>query len=568
MPTLHGLVELSAVRRPHHVCLRHGDHPPLTYADVQKALERCASHLVLLDTKVLALVADRSYGLVISLLGVLRSGKAYTPIEPDFPAARAQAMLEAADIRYALVPAQQVPQPVLHDCKGLRILAVHDDGRVCSAEEDEPVPGDFAQLPTVPDNATAYVLFTSGSTGKPKGCMVPHRGSALYAQAVVEHCNLDENMVYLLKTPYVFDVSIQDLFTAFCAGGTLEIADPGAHKDAGAIAEIIGTQGVNCACFVPTLLVEFANYLERNPEEAQSVRQSLRRVLTIGEALMTATCAQLLSHIPELEIHNLYGPTEASVGVSHFKVAGSNVESLGTVVPIGRPFPYVNFCVFDPSTYAEGQKIEETTLRAPAPGAIGELFIGGDCLASGYIKNPEKTEAAFFRFPSLCAKAPEGASPFTLYKTGDLCKVEDGIFHYMGRNDFQVKISGVRIECEEVSAVLKTHPVVGDALVTAFDGPFGKALAAYVVTTDTVDWSQEMDQGAQDSDEILNVSSWGAVYDEMYKETDNSVSAQDPTLNWSGYTDTYSRRPHIEQVIKEWVEWSCEQVRGERSLKP
>ncbi|CAE7446369.1 cmdD, partial [Symbiodinium pilosum] len=224
------------------------------------------------------------------------------------------------------------------------------------------------------------------------------------------------------------------------------------------------------------------------------------------------------------------------------------------------PFSYVNFCVFDPSTYADEQKIEERSLKLAGPGEVGELFIGGDCLATGYIKNPEKTEAAFFNFPGLCAKAPEGASPFTLYKTGDLCKVVDGDYHYMGRNDFQVKISGVRIECEEVSAVLKTHPVVGDALVTAFDGPFGKALAAYVVTSDAVDWSQEMGSGAQDSDEILNVSSWGAVYDEMYKETDNSVSSQDPTLNWSGYTDTYSRRPHIEPVIKEWVEWSCEQV--------
>ncbi|CAE7870442.1 cmdD, partial [Symbiodinium microadriaticum] len=230
------------------------------------------------------------------------------------------------------------------------------------------------------------------------------------------------------------------------------------------------------------------------------------------------------------------------------------------------PFSYVNFCVFDPSSYADGGKIEESSLQLAAPGTIGELFIGGDCLASGYIKNPEKTEAAFFNFPGLCPRAPEGASPFTLYKTGDLCKVENGVFHYMGRNDFQVKISGVRIECEEVSAVLKTHPVVGDALVTAFDGPFGKALAAYVVTTDTVDWSQEMSQGAQDEDEILNVSSWGAVYDEMYKETDNSVSAQDPTLNWSGYTDTYSRRPHIEPVIKEWVEWSCEQVSAHAEL--
>ena len=167
-------------------------------------------------------------------------------------------------------------------------------------------------------------------------------------------------------------------------------------------------------------------------------------------------------------------------------------------------------------------------------------------------------QAAFFDFPKLCARAPHAASPFSLYKTGDLCRQVDGVFCYMGRNDFQVKISGVRIECEEVSAVLKTHPVVADALVTAFDGPFGKALAAYVVTQTATDWAQEGQKC--ETDEILNVNSWGAVYDEMYKETDSSISSLDPTLNWSGYTDTYSRRPHIEPVIKEWVEWSCEQV--------
>eukprot|EP00933_Yihiella_yeosuensis_P032270 TRINITY_DN25857_c0_g1_i1.p1 TRINITY_DN25857_c0_g1~~TRINITY_DN25857_c0_g1_i1.p1 ORF type:complete len:604 (+),score=141.50 TRINITY_DN25857_c0_g1_i1:258-1814(+) len=168
------------------------------------------------------------------------------------------------------------------------------------------------------------------------------------------------------------------------------------------------------------------------------------------------------------------------------------------------------------------------------------------------------------------AKPELSASQFTLYKTGDLVKVrDDGVFEYLGRNDFQVKIGGVRIECEEVSATLKTHPFVDDALVTAFDGPFGKALAAYIVASKAADFTnpQVLDQENQPpeatekgDDKLDNVAKWGAVYDEMYKETDASISEQDPTLNWSGYTDTYSRRPHIEPVIKEWVEWSCEQV--------
>eukprot|EP00438_Fugacium_kawagutii_P009243 Skav231854 [mRNA] locus=scaffold2307:85220:85660:+ [translate_table: standard] len=134
--------------------------------------------------------------------------------------------METADIKHILVPAEQLPQPVLHQ-NPRTILTVRTDGLVCNASDDCPTASANV-LPDVPDSATAYVLFTSGSTGVPKGCMVPHRGSALYAQAVVKNCSLDENMTFLLKTPYVFDVSIQDLFTAFCAGGTLQIADPGA----------------------------------------------------------------------------------------------------------------------------------------------------------------------------------------------------------------------------------------------------------------------------------------------------------------------------------------------------
>eukprot|EP00931_Biecheleriopsis_adriatica_P031383 TRINITY_DN18408_c0_g1_i2.p1 TRINITY_DN18408_c0_g1~~TRINITY_DN18408_c0_g1_i2.p1 ORF type:complete len:1482 (+),score=319.04 TRINITY_DN18408_c0_g1_i2:56-4501(+) len=565
--TLHGLLVTSADRCPDRTCLKFGSHAGYTYREVKQAMERCAGHVSSLDAPVIALVADRSYGLMVSLLGILRAGKAYCPIEPDFPASRAIIMLETAAVKHLLVPVNQTSLPLLSHLV-TNVLAVHDTGRVDWAESGEELPS--AAIPDqVPDDSTAYVLFTSGSTGKPKGCMVPHRGSAKYAHAVVQSCKLDEDMVYVLKTPYVFDVSVQDIFVAFCAGGSLVIAEPNAHKDASAMADLIVQHKASCCCFVPTLLVEFANYLSGHSEEVAELRKYLKRVLTIGEALMSGTCSQMFEFFPELQIHNLYGPTEASVGVSHFCTTQDTLDRSTAVVPIGRPFDYVNFCIFDPSRYEGKDHILASDLVAVEDGSVGELFIGGDCLAQGYVSNPEKTNSAFFHFPEVLPRPPCAASQFSLYKTGDLVKKhDDGAFEYLGRNDFQVKIGGVRIECEEVSAVLKTHPFVQDALVAAFDGPFGKALAAYVVAQDVTDWSESPQTPKNDEecstgsteDGQDNVAKWGAVYDEMYKETGASISDQDPTLNWSGYVDTYSRKPHIEPVIKEWVEWSCEQV--------
>lgn len=555
----------SAGQRPGKLCVKLGSHPGYTYAEVQDAMDRCAKHLVKLSSPVLALVADRSYGLVVSLLATLRAGKAYCPIEPDFPVSRAGIMLATASIKDVLVPVDQFPQSLLSHFDSLNVLAVHDNGRVDEANTGEELPAGVV-LDEVSDNATAYILFTSGSTGKPKGCMVPHRGSARYAKAVVQVCQLDSTNVFVLKTPYVFDVSVQDIFVAFCAGGTLIIADPGAHKDTAAMADLICQNHVNCCCFVPTLLVEFSNYLSTRPDDVIEVSKHLRHVLTIGEALMTDTCQQMLKYFPELKIHNLYGPTEASVGVSHYCSTNSNLDLTAAVVPIGKPFDYVSFRVFEPAQYEGKTDIVSADLIATEEGQVGELFIGGDCLAQGYIANPEKTASVFFHFPDVEPRPSAAASQFSLYKTGDLVKRRpDGNFDYLGRNDFQVKISGVRIECEEVSAVLKTHPFVQDALVTAFDGPFGKALAAYIVASDVTDWTElpksvEVCQDVLSDGNAENVTKWGAVYDEMYKHTGASTSENDMTLNWSGYIDTYSRRPHIEPVIKEWVEWSCQQV--------
>eukprot|EP00930_Biecheleria_cincta_P078885 TRINITY_DN664_c0_g1_i6.p1 TRINITY_DN664_c0_g1~~TRINITY_DN664_c0_g1_i6.p1 ORF type:complete len:1569 (-),score=306.79 TRINITY_DN664_c0_g1_i6:3-4382(-) len=528
--------------------------------------------------------------MMVSMLGVMRAGKAYCPIEPDYPTSRVHAMIDTACITHALAPKQQVPQEVLDDVikhrlhnddKGnahpvLQAFAVADNGCVYDYHDTSALaPSDKSRVPVVvTDDSPAYVLFTSGSTGKPKGCSVPHRGSALYGLAVAKACHLDSDMIFLLKTPYVFDVHIQDIYSAFAVGSTLVLADPGSHRDASAIADTIADERINVACFVPTLLVEFVNHLRSRPEDAAKVKLHLRRVLCIGEALMTATCKELFDLIPEVEIHNLYGPTEASVGVSHFQVTPASIGA-SPVAPIGKPFGYTSFRVMDHTKY-DDKTIESALLVDVPDGEIGELFIGGDCLSHGYINDPTRTAAAFFHYPDVQQRPPNAASRFGLYKTGDLVRrrPQDGAFEYLGRCDFQVKIGGVRIECEEVSSVLKTHPAVQDALVCAFDGPFGKALAAYVVADKDTNWQLPIGFGSSphagdgnsndneddDSGDKDLVSKWGAVYDEMYQDHGEGISEGDPTLNWSGYVDTYSRRTHVEHVIKEWVEWSCELV--------
>jgi len=566
--TLHGLFYASVARRPDHLCLKFADHPGYSYREVEDAVNCCASQIVVLDDAVVAMLAHRSYGLVLSLLGILRAGKAYCPIEPDFPPSRVQAMLETASIQHMVIPNNQEISTTLVDMiREVQIMYISNQGVLTLGGTAQVAPADPSRVPaTVSDKTAAYVLFTSGSTGKPKACVVPHRGSCLYAEAVIKSCKLDESMVFMLKTPYVFDVHVQDIFSAFGVGGTLVIADPGAHRDPRAMVETIIRHQINCCCFVPTLLVEFANYITSHTDVAKEIVKTLIRVLTIGEALMSATCRQLFSIAPSLEVHNLYGPTEASVGVSH-QCCTNNRLTDAVVVPIGKPFPYVKFFLFNPEVYSAKDTILAEDLKEVADGEVGELFIGGDCLALGYLKNPVKTKGVFFDFPQILARSPLAASPFTLYKTGDLAKMQaDGTFEYLGRTDFQVKIGGVRIECEEVSAVLKEHPSVGDAIVTAFDGPFGKALSAYLIISDFSGLQVGEDLSKLEEGKTTeNVAMWGEVYNEMYK-TVEAISDEDPTLNWSGYVDTYSQKPHIEPVIKEWVEWSCEQVSRHQAL--
>jgi enterobactin synthetase component F len=420
--------------------------------------------------RIVAVAVPRSVDLLVALVGVLRSGAAYLPLDVDLPAGRLDAMLEDARPVAAVVAAAADGATAWDD----GLVRRRPDGtraggpRVGAAPAAEPSRIDQSG----PDDP-AYVLYTSGSTGRPKGVVVPHRAivNRLLWQDAALPIDADDGDRILQKTPVGFDVSVWELFWPLIAAVPLEVAPPGAHRDPRAIAELIARTGVTHAHFVPSMLALFVD----EPLAAECTR--LRRIVCSGEALPPELRDRLRAVLPGAELHNLYGPTEAAVDVTHWPCAG---DAPGDPVPIGRPVWNTRTLVLDP----QGR---------PVPiGAAGELHLAGVQLADGYLGRPDLTDAAFVPDPLVrettpgAPKASPPAAAPRLYKTGDLARWRpDGAIEYLGRRDHQVKIRGQRIETGEVEARLLEDPAVrGAAVIARDDGPGGTRLVAYVVAAD------------------------------------------------------------------------------------
>jgi amino acid adenylation domain-containing protein len=398
-----------------------------------------------------AIGLDRSLEMMIGLLGILKAGAAYVPVDPEYPSER---------IRYMLgnVAAQFLLTATGHQSY---FASLHDADLIVLDAEDNPLDAWPTTRPTVRPAATdlMYVLHTSGSTGKPKGVMNQHDGVVnrlLWAQ---DHFGLRAGEdVVLQKTTFCFDVSVGELFWPLIAGAKLVFARPGGHKDDRYLREIIRTAGVTTLHFVPTMLEVFLD----SPLELPS----LQRVLCNGEALTVHQVNTFKERLPDTELHNLYGPTEAAIAVSHWPVP-AGAEPV-TTVPIGKPIANTQLYVLDEH-------------NQPLPyGVPGELFIGGIQVARGYINQPELTADRFVTIAVRPGEAPE-----KLYKTGDLARLlPDGNIDFLGRIDGQVKIRGFRIELGEIASVLAEMPSVARAQVLAKDEGLSAYLAAFVVATD------------------------------------------------------------------------------------
>ena len=444
---VHQLFEEQVRRSPDAVALA-SDTSELTYAQLNARANRLAHLLRAAGAGPESLVGvclERGVNLVVALLGVMKSGAAYVPLDPEHPARRTAAVLADSAATMLVTSAELAP---IAEAAGVRPVLL--DGELSDLPTDDPDPL------AVPDNP-AYVIFTSGSTGRPKGVVVPHRGVVNRLLWMRDDCGLTARSRVLQKTPATFDVSVWEFFAPLAVGATLVLARPGGHRDPGYLIRVLAEQRVDTVHFVPSMLRAFlAELRESGPRSATPLPQ-LRRVVCSGEALGP----ELVSGVHELlgcRVHNLYGPTEASVDVT-----GTLCEP-GEPVTIGTPVANTQTYVLDP----DGDPLP--------PGTPGELCLAGVQLARGYLGRPAPTAAGF-------RPNPFGAPGSRLYRTGDLVREgDDGRIEYLGRLDHQVKIRGFRIELGEIETALAAHPQVRAAVVAPHQPASGELrLVGYLV---------------------------------------------------------------------------------------
>jgi amino acid adenylation domain-containing protein len=396
----------------------------------------------------------RSVDYVVALLGILKAGAAYMPLDPELPADRIRFMVEDATPQAVV---SDGPPPAGRMPAFARIV---DLNRVLSSAS--------AAFPANPEpvnaaNHLAYVLFTSGSTGHPKGVLMHHGALINLIQWQMQHTNCGNGHRTLQFAPVGFDVCFQEIFSTLASGGSLVIPMPDERKDFAQLARLIGRMRVN-RFFLPFVALD--NLAPALLADG-CLPDALREVVTAGEQLrVTPAIRELFQRLPAARLVNQYGPTEAHV-VSSFQLAG-NAGDWPALPPIGRPIANARIYILDAHLH-------------PVPiGVAGELVIGGIPVSKGYLNRPELTAEKFIADPF------DGASGARLYKTGDLCRYRaDGNIEYLGRMDQQVKIRGFRIELGEIESVLAGHPRISGAAVIAWENiPGNKQLVAYVVASE------------------------------------------------------------------------------------
>ncbi len=445
--TLHALVEAGLAAEPERVAV-HSEQGTLNRAALNARANRIAHALRALGVgpgQLVGVHAERSPDLVAALLGVLKSGAAYLPLDPDYPRERLAYMLADSGATVLLTQRQ-----LAEEAPAAATVLLLDDPSVWAgrpAEDPAPLAGPLD---------AAYAIYTSGSTGQPKGVLVPHRAICNRLHWMQAEYPLTAEDAVLQKTPASFDVSLWEFFWPLLAGARLVLARPGGQKDAGYLSELIAEQAVTTAHFVPSMLGAFL----AEPDAALERCASLRQVFCSGEELPPALAKRLHQRL-SLRLHNLYGPTEAAVDVSAWPCPPEQCQNVARL-PIGRPIQNLSLYLLDDRDQLQPD------------GVPGQLYISGAGLADGYLNRPGATAERFRPDPY----GPPGAR---MYATGDLAlRRADGALEFLGRIDRQVKLRGLRIEPGEIEAALSALPGVREAVVIVReDRPGDQRLVGY-----------------------------------------------------------------------------------------
>ncbi|SMF97565.1 amino acid adenylation domain-containing protein [Methylomagnum ishizawai] len=443
---LHQLFEAQVERDPAATALV-CDTASLAYGELNAQANRLAHELrgrgVGPESRV-ALCVERSPALVVGLLGILKAGAAYVPVDPSYPQERIEYLLADSGARLLLTQAallERLPQDIETFCldRDAEALARHS--------------GEDAAYPVDPDHP-AYLIYTSGSTGRPKGTVVTHRNAAYSTAARLEYYPVPVER-FLLLSSFAFDSSVAGIFWTLSQGGCLVLPKEGAQKDPKALAETIAGHRISHLLCLPSL---YGLLLDQS-EPSQLA--CLRTVIVAGEACPRDLVARHGARHPETRLYNEYGPTEATVWSAVHAITHRDLAT-ERPIPIGRPIANAAVYLLD-------------ARRNPVPvGVPGEAYIGGAGVARGYLDRPELSAERF---------VPDPGGVGRLYRSGDLARYRaDGVLEFLGRVDQQVKIRGFRIEPGEIEAKLREASGVADAaVVVREDVPGDRRLVAYVV---------------------------------------------------------------------------------------
>ena len=453
--TLRDLFEEQARRTPDAVAVM-GEEGKLSYAQLDSAADVVAQRVIaagVAGESVVAVLAERSAELVTALVGVVKAGAAFLPLDPDYPPERLAFML--SDSRAAIVLAQRHISDLLPE-SGLPVLYLDDAPTWPAGAAD-------GHRPVLHVDNAAYLIYTSGSTGRPKGAMNTYRGLLNRLDWMRSALSFDATDVLLQKTSVSFDVSVWEFFLPLTTGACLAMARPGGHRDPAYLREAIASFGVTVLHFVPSMLNPFLADTEAADEDREATFATLRRIACSGEELPIALARRCLEVLPGVSILTTYGPAEAAISVTCWQATSTTLAGRSRV-PIGGPVSNVRIHILD------------SQLRPVPVGAVGELYLGGVQVGRGYHRRPGLTAQRF-------VPDPFGPAGSRLYATGDHGRWRsDGTIEFMGRVDGQVKLRGMRIELGEIEVALREQPGVRDAAVAVKEvQPDDKRLVGYIV---------------------------------------------------------------------------------------
>ena len=449
---LHNVFESQVVRTPDAVAVVYGDES-LTYRDLNRCANQVAHYLLALGVGpevLVGLYIERSLAMMVGLLGILKAGAAYVPLDPTYPQERLTFMLE--DAQPPVVLTQELLAVGLPD-NGAQLVCLDAHWpTIAQYRDDNPVGGARA-------DQVAYLLYTSGSTGQPKGVLGVHRATLNALAWMWQAYSFAAHEVCCQKTPISFGDSIQELLGPLLRGIRTVLIPDAVLKDLPRFVHTLARHRVTRLILVPSLLRTLLDTVS----DLQDRLPNLTLWFTGGEALSSDLWQRFRECLPHCHLVNLYGASEASDDTTWYDLSLAPHEL--ACVPIGRPIANTQVYVLDPHLQ-------------PVPiGIPGELYVGGASLTRGYLHHPELTAERFIPHP---LSYEPGAR---LYKTGDLVRYQsDGHLEYIGRLDHQVKLRGIRIELGEIEAALAQHPAVRETVVIVReDRPGALHLVAYIV---------------------------------------------------------------------------------------